>query len=195
MDSMKFWLELGEEVAVGNRKLRLMPLPLSRLRRLADSLDETVQNKIKQIAKAGETPDLWGFIASLLRSVDAVGACHSLFSSPIDPDTGKPVNPDLTREFFEEYLDTPTLRRIVRAFIKVNELEETVKNLSDLPGMQKILEALVTTFGLASLKSLQQSMDSVPSRSGDSPSPRSISTLPEERDDSPPETSRERRVQ
>jgi len=171
--ALDVWLGLGKKVQVGGKEFVLMPLPLSRLRKIGDWLQNATLDEVKDVVReAKATSDPWKSVAAILKRIDIHDVVFHLFADPKDTE-GTQVNPEITKEFLEEYLDTPTVRRIFKAFIEVNELEETIKNLSDLPGARRLMEALTITFGLPFLNSLQQSMGFDPNRSESSPVPRS----------------------
>lgn len=165
----------------------MMPLPLSRLRKIQAAIEEKVYERTRDmVADQEKTPDLMRFIADILKSLDFIDICYRVFADIKDPDTHESVNKDLTKEFFEEYLDTPTLRRCVMTFVEVNELEEVVRNFRLLPGVDKLIEILTTTFGMTLLSSLPLSTSSALGRSQSSPSPSSSDTSQQTTDGSSP---------
>lgn len=183
--SLEVWLSTGEKVTVGGRELHLMPLSLSKLRKYGELLQNRTTPVYLETIVKGEQLDIMALAGRVINDLEFLGEmCFEMFSAFKDPDTGELLNKDLTKEFFTEYLDPPSLRKIVVGVIKVNELEETIKNLFDLPGAKEIMRALIPVFGLGLLNSSLQSTDSVPSRSGNSPSPSSTDTSPRTTTDS-----------
>ena len=177
--SLEVWLSTGEKVTVGGRELHLMPLSLSRLRKYGEILQNRTTPVYLETVIKGDQLDAMALVGKIINDLEFLGdICYEMFSTFKDPDNGELLNQGLTREFFTEYLDPPSLRKIVVGVIKVNELEETVKNLFDLPGAKELMRALIPVFGLGLLNSSLQSTDSVPSRSGSSPSPSSTGTSP-----------------
>lgn len=177
--SLEVWLSTGEKVTIGGRELHLMPLSLSKLRKYGELLQNRTTPVYLETITKGEQLDIMALVGKVINDLDFLGdMCFEMFSSFKDPDSGELLNKDLTREFFTEYLDPPSLKRIIVGVIKVNELEETIKNLFDLPGAKEIMRALVPVFGLGLLNSSLQSTDSVPSRSGSLRSPSSTGTSP-----------------
>ena len=184
--SLEVWLSTGEKVTVGGRELHLMPLSLSRLRKYGEILQNRTTPVYLETVTKGDQLDIMVLVGKVIKDLEFLGdMCFEMFSSFKDPDSGELLNQNLTREFFTEYLDPPSLRKIVVGVIKVNELEETIKNLFDLPGAREFMRALIPVFGLGLLNSSLQSTDSVPSRSEGSRSPSSTGTSPPTTTDSP----------
>jgi len=175
--SLDIWLSTGEEVSVGGKNLIMRPLPLSKLRKISAWLREAATEEVMGVIREQKKDaNPFRMAASLMSKINMTDLCMELFATPKDLE-GELVNPGLTREFFEEHVDLPTARRVIGTFIKVNELEETLKNLQSLPVVRQIMEALTLTFGQPFLSSLQRSTDLLPGRSAGSPSPRSTDTL------------------
>jgi len=178
-NSIDTWLASGMKVAIGGRELVMMPLPLSYIHRLLEGFQKGVLKSLGalDVQKGGNA--LMELIQGTLSNLDISGTCFELFSFPKHPGTKTPLNADISKEFFEDYLDTPTLRRIIQTFIKANELEETLKNLQSLPGVQAMVTALTVTLGQEYLNSVQASMALALGRSDDSLSPSLQDILPD----------------
>lgn len=176
--SLEIWLASGKTVIIGGKDFVMMPFPLGRLRSVMDGLQKEVEQTLRESAKKQDAGsfDPFEFIAEVLRRIDAVKVVYNILSEPRDPFSGEKVNPNLDSEFIEIYLDLPTLRKLIVTFVEVNELEETLKNLQSLPGIKALLDSTATIFGVGLLSTLQPSMGSVPSRSDDSPSLKSMPT-------------------
>jgi hypothetical protein len=189
---LEIWLQQGKEIQVGPKTLLLLPTPLFKLRGVTRWLDDTTKGVLLEAMKTGDK-DLspWGIMAGVVREVDVPELCVRIFERK-NPQTGEPINSTwkpyvpwiprwgrwipLDKAFFEEYLDTPTARRIVLAFIEVNDLEEALKNLQSLPVVSNLMEVLKSTFGLPFLTYLAKSTGSSPGTSEGSAFPKSSST-------------------
>jgi hypothetical protein len=191
---LEVWLESGQDVFIGGRKFVLVPVPFSRLRNVAQGIEEHVRKEYQSLLKTpSENVDLPGFIQGVVKTIDFVDVVYHLLADPKNPEDGSPVNVDVKKEFIDDYLDTPTLRRFIQKFIQVNDLEETLKNLCGLPGVKQAVEGLMATFGLALLNSLRTSTGSPLDRSQPSPFRKSTGTsqpttteTPESGPDKPP---------
>lgn len=174
--SLEIWLASGKTVTIGGKEFTMMPFPLGRLRSIMDGFQKEVEQTLQESAKKQDAGsfDPFKFIAEVLRRIDAVKVVHNILAEPKDPFSGEKVNPDLNVEFIETYLDLPTLRKLIVTFVEVNELEETLKNLQSLPGIKALLDSTATIFGVGLLSTLQPNTGSVPSRSDDSPSLKSM---------------------
>lgn len=169
---LELWLQQGREIRIGPKTFTLLPTPIAKLQGIQNWLDDTTKGVLLQALKDEDTPSPWGLVANVLMQVDVYDLCMKIFERK-HPETGEPINKGLTRKYLEEYLDTPTTRQIILAFIEINELEEALKNLQSLPVVGSLMEALKTTFGLPFLKHLQQNTDSLPKTSEGSVSPSS----------------------
>jgi hypothetical protein len=167
---LELWLQQGREIRIGPKTFTLLPTPIAKLRGIQNWLDDTTKGVLLEALKEEDTPSPWGLVANVLMQVDVYDLCVKIFERK-HPETGEPINKELTREYLEEYLDTPATRQIILAFIEINELEEALKNLQSLPVVGSLMEALKTTFGLPFLKHLQTSTDSLPSTLEGSASP------------------------
>lgn len=172
--SLDVWLKKGTKVEVGGRELILMPLPLSKLMAighwLEDNTNDVVHELLSTLRKGESIPNPLNWVAKILLRVNVSEVALTMFETPKDPMTGKKLNDKLTVEFFDEYLDAPTAKEIFEKFVKVNQLEELVKNLSSLPIIKKLIEAGTLAFGIPFLNSLQQSTVSAQTKSEGSPS-------------------------
>jgi hypothetical protein len=177
---LEIWLQQGKEIQVGPKTLLLLPTPLYKLRNVTKWLDETTKGVLLEALKDGDkdlTP--WGIMAGVVREVDMTELCLRIFERK-NPQTGEVINAGIDKEFFEEYLDTPTARRIILAFIEINEIEDAIKNLQSLPVVRSLMEVLKSTFGLPFLKHLQENTDSGRGTSEGSASHKSSSTSVEQ---------------
>lgn len=178
--SLDVWLRKGEKVQIGGRELILMPLPLSRLVEighwLEENCNEVVQDVIEELRGGKEAPNPLGLVTKVLLKVNTSQVAMEIFARSRKPGTKELLNTDLTVEFFEEYLDTPAAQELFRKFIKVNQLEDLIKNLWSLPIVKKVIEAGALVYGIPFLSSLQQSTDSVQSKSEGSHSHKSMDT-------------------
>lgn len=172
---LELWLQQGREIPIGPKTFILLPTPIAKLRGIQNWLDDTTKGVLLEALKGEDTPSPWGLVANVLKQVDVYDLCLKIFERK-HPETGELINKGLTREYLEEYLDTPATRQVILAFIEINELEEALKNLQSLPVMGSLMEALKTTFGLPFLKHLQQNTDSLPKTLEGSVSPSSDST-------------------
>lgn len=186
MAQLQDWLETGKPVKIGGREFILVPVPFSRLKNVAKRVEDRVSTEYREILrKPAEKVDLPGFIQGFVKTIDFVDLIYHLLADPKNPEDGTPVNAEVSKEFIDNYLDTPTLRRFILTFIQVNELEETLKNLCGLPGVKEAVEGLMATFGLALLNSLRTSTVSPLDRSQPSPFPKSTDTSPDTSTDRP----------
>lgn len=172
---LELWLQEGRKIRIGPKEFYLMPMPLSKFRYFRDWLDTTTKDVILQALKEEKNPGPWSLVIDVVKQVDIYDFILKAFDRK-DPDTGEPINKGLNREYLEEYLDTPTTRKIIFTFIEVNDLEEALKNLQRLPMVNQILEAVKQTFGLPFLKHLDMNMASVQPTLEGSASPKSAST-------------------
>lgn len=179
MAAADVWLKSGRKVTVGGRELILMPLPLTRLYKVLDWLEEASKDVIKETitAESKEIPNPLILIGRVLNKVDMPVLINEIFSAPKDPDTREPLNKGISKEFFEEYLDIATAHKIAKAFFEINELGDILKNLQSLPLVKELNKAASLTFGIPSLNSLQQSMDTPQSKQEGSLSPKSTDSL------------------
>jgi len=177
--SLEIWLARGREVRIGGRKLRLMPLPLSRLHVVGNWLNENCREVVRDLiaTQTTQTPDPFAMITQVLLRVDVAEVAYQLFSTSKDPETGKPINEGLTKEFFEEYLDVPAAHELFKIFIEVNEVPDLLKNLQRLPMVQALTEISMTTLGLPYLSSLRLSTASTQRKSEGSQSLKSTDSL------------------
>lgn len=178
--SLDVWLKKGEKIQIGGRELILMPLPLSRLVEIGHWLEENcngvVQDVIEDLRGGKEAPNPLGLVTKVLLRANTSEVALELFSRSRKPGTKELLNKDLDKEFFDEYLDTPTAQELFRKFIKVNQLEDLIKNLWSLPIVKKVIEAGTLAYGIPFLNSLQQSTDSVQKKSEGSHSHKSTDT-------------------
>lgn len=178
--SLDVWLKKGERIQVGARELILMPLPLSRLVEighwLEENCNEVVQDVIEELREGNAAPNPLGLIAKVLLQVDTSAMALEIFGRVKKPGTKELLNKDLDLEFFNDYLDVPVAQEMVRKFIKVNQLEDLIKNLWSLPIVKKVIEAGTLVYGIPFLNSLQQNTGSAQTRSEGSLSPRSTDT-------------------
>lgn len=178
--SLDLWLKKGSKVMVGGRELILMPLPLAKLvsigHWLEENCNEVVQEILEEIRKGKETPNPLALVTKVLLRVDMAETALLLFEFPKDPLSRKHINTDLTKEFFEEYLDIPTSQELFRKFVEINQLEELLKNLQSLPLAKKLIEVWTLAYGIPYLSSLQPNMGSVQEKSEGSLSHKSTAT-------------------
>ena len=175
--SLKVWLESCGKVEIGGKEVHIAPLPISRLRKVAEYLGEKTEAKFVDLIRSQQlNPNAMRFVSELLSSLDVSEIVYNLLTTSKDPDTGETINGWLTKDWLEEYLDAPAVKRIYIEFVKINELEEILKNLQSLPVARRLLENLTSTFGIALLSSLQPNMDSTPLPSVDSQYHRSMDT-------------------
>lgn len=172
MSSLDVWIQKGKKVTIGGRELIMMPLPLTRLFKVVNWLEENSNEVIKEAVKAEskEIPNPMVLIVRVINKIDLSAVALEVFSFPKDPDTGEPLNKGLTREFFETYLDIPTAHTLVKTFGQLNEVEELIKNLRSLPIVKGVLELTSPIFGIPFLNSLHQSISSPQSKPEGSPS-------------------------
>jgi hypothetical protein len=174
------WLARGKKINIGGRELTLMPLPLSRLVQighwLQDNCNAVVQEVLYEMKAGGDAPNPLALVSRVLLRVDISEVALELFSIPKDAE-GKPLNPNLSKEFFSENLDIPTAHELYNKFVELNQLESLVKNLQSLPVVRKILDAAMTTFGIPYLNSLPLSTNLDQKTSEGSPIPKSTDTL------------------
>lgn len=174
--SLEVWLKTGRKVTVGGRELTMMPLPLRRLYSVGSWLENNATDVVKETIAAtneGEVPNPMVLVARVLMRVDVAELAYAIFSLPKDPETGEQINKGLSKEFFDDYLDTPTAQKLFKEFIEINDLESLIKNLQSLPVVKKLMEASSLTFGIPFLSSLQQSTASTQNKPEGSPSPKS----------------------
>lgn len=173
--SLEKWLSTGKKVSVGGRELIMMPLPLRKLHGLGVWLETTTREQfLSRLKEPDALQDPFIVLKEILVKVDLSDLCMEIFSTK-DP-AGKLINEGISEEFFDEYLDAPTVKNLVKAFVEVNEIEEIIKNLSSLPIVKGMVEAMSLTFGLPFLKSLLPSTDSAQTQSEGSLSRRSTDT-------------------
>jgi hypothetical protein len=141
---------------------------------MQDWLDMTAKGVLLEALKEEKTPGPWGMVADILKQVNVYDLCMEIFDTK-HPETGEPINKGLTLEYLQEYLDTPSARKVILTFIEVNELEEALGNLQSLPVVGSLMEALKSTFGLPFLTHLQTSTDSPQTQLEDSHSRNSTS--------------------
>jgi len=178
--SLDTWLKKSVKVEVGGRELFLAPLPLARLVEighwLEDNCNEVVQDVLDEMKVSKETPNPLSLITKVLLRVNMSDVSMQLFARAKKPGGNELLNSDLSKEFFDEYLDIPTVKEIFEKFVAVNQLEDLIKNLYRLPIVKKVMEAGLLTYGIPYLNSLPQSMDSAPVKSEGSLSPKSTTT-------------------
>lgn len=180
--SLEVWLASGRKVTVGGRELLMMPLPIRRLHGLGNWLEESTKQILLEKLKTDEVvKDPFVIVKEVLLKVDLSLLCMTIFDRK-DFD-GNPLNERLTKDFFDEYLDTPTIQVIVKTFIEVNQVEDLIKNLSSLPVVRKVMEAMSLTFGLPFLNSLRPSTASPQNKSEGSLSRKSTDTSTPEQSD------------
>lgn len=174
--SLEVWLQLGKPVTIGGKEMLVMPLPLPRLREAIVEFDKRIWEMFKEMREDKvETPNLMQFIVDIINSFDTTELAYKLLTIPKNPETNRPVN-DVTKEFLDEYLDIPSMRKLMVTFVEVNEIEGLIKNLQSLPMLKKLMEAATTTYGVKFLNFLQQNTASNLGRSQNSLSPRSTDT-------------------
>lgn len=170
--SLDAWLSRGKKVQIGGRELTMMPLPLSRLVGIGHWLEENCNDVVQEILsdmRSGKAaPNPLGMITQVLLRVDLSETALMIFGLPKDND-GNPINKNLTKQFFEDYLDIPTAHDLFNVFIEVNDLPNLVKNLQSLPIVKQVMEAWTLTFGIPFLTSLHQNTDLAQKTSGGSP--------------------------
>lgn len=177
-NGLDVWLQTGRKVNVRGRELILMPLPLKHLKIALESIESVTKDFVKDFvikADRGEL-DFMSIARDVLNSFNSTDVAYSVFMLSKDPETGASLNKDLTKEWLEDNLDLPTMRRLIVEFVEVNEIEDTLKKAQDLPMLKGVVDALMMTYGIALLKSSPQSMDSHPDKSEISPSPKSTDT-------------------
>ncbi len=158
----------------------MMPLPLKRLYSVGGWLEKNANEVIRETIagmKEKNPPNPITLVSRVLARVDVSQLLCDIFSMPKDPETGKQLNPDLTKGFFDEYLDVPTGHKLFLDFVEINDVEQLIKNLQSLPAVKRLMEAGSLAFGIPFLNTLQQNTDSAQMKSEGSPSPRSIDTL------------------
>lgn len=160
--SLDVWIKKGKKVTVGGRELTMMPLPLTRLFKIVGWLEENSNDVIKSALdrESKEIPNPMVLIVRVFNKIDLSEVALDIFSFPKDPDTGEQINKNLTKEFFDIYLDIPTAHTLVKMFGQLNEVEEIIKNLQSLPIVKGVLEMMSPIFGIPFLNSLQQNMGS-----------------------------------
>lgn len=176
--SLDVWLRKGRKVVIGGKEMHMMPLPLVRLYDVGKWLEDNAGTVIREaIQNSGDqVPNPISLIATVLLRVDVSSVALTVFSEPENPDTGEKVNKNLTKEFFDKYLDIPTAQEMFQTFIELNDLEKLIKNLQSLPAIKKLMEASSLAFGIPFLNSLRQSTDLSQSGSEGSRFPKSIVT-------------------
>lgn len=172
--SLDKWLERGKEVQIGPKTVTILPLPLATLIDCMDQFQITVGAALHTLQSDDPEP-FSKLLVNTLRLFDTSELCLKLFSYFKDFE-GKPINQEIDKAFLDQWLDMPTVRQIIGKFIEVNELAETLKNLEGLPGVSQLLETLTTSIGIGFLNSLRQNMGSLPGRSEEQPSPKSMDT-------------------
>jgi len=174
---LDLWLELGRKVSIGGREFHLMPLPLSRLRKALAVIDDRIAGFVKDFVIETDKGEMnvLRLISDVMNSFDAGQVVYDVLTFCKDPDTGEPIN-KVTKEWLDDVLDIPTLRKVIVEFVEVNEVEDIIKKAQSLPMVSQLLDAMKMTYGLALLKSSRQSTDSAPVRSESSPSPKSTDT-------------------
>jgi hypothetical protein len=179
--SLDVWLSRGKKVQIGGRDLIMMPLPLSKLKQighwLEDSCDDLVREVRTEIRAGAAAPNPLTMVTRILLKVDVVETVFEIFSLPKDPVTREPINKDLSKEFFEEYLDIPASHSVYNAFVELNQLEKLLKNLQSLPIAKDLMTAGMSTFGIPFLNTLLQNTDSAQKTSGGSLTRKSTDTL------------------
>jgi len=178
LKGLDIWLETGRKVRIGGRELWMVPLPLGRLKKALEAFDERTKGMIKDFvteANQGKM-DVVKFTMSVLNTYNSTDLVYEILMYGKDPDTGKPLNEDLTKEWIEDNLDIPSLRRLIVDFVEVNEIEEVLKKAADLPSVGIMIQAMTMTYGLGFLKSSQASTALDLGRSETSPSPKSTDT-------------------
>lgn len=173
--ALELWLQKGKPINIGPKEFILFPLPLTEFSKVQNWIDGTTKDVLLEALKDEKTPSPWSLIADVLKQVDVYELCLSVFSTR-HPETDETINKDLTREYLERYLDTPTIQKIILEFIKINDLEEAIKNLQRLPMVGSLMEALKSTFGLPFLTHLATSTDSPLGKSEGLASPKSSNT-------------------
>lgn len=177
--SLDIWLKRSKQVTVGGRELYMMPLPLNRLYEIGRWLETNANDVIKETistSKDGTVPNPIGLITTVLMRVDVSEMALKIFSTPKNPDTDEPLNPNLTKQFFDDYLDVPTAQELFYVFVELNDLERLIKNLRSLPMIRSLMEASSLAFGIPFLNSLRQNTASAQTQLGGSPSLKSTDT-------------------
>jgi len=178
--SLDVWLSKGKKVNVAGRELIMFPLPVSRLVKVIDWLEENANEVIGdtiKTAEPGKIPNPLILITRVLGKVDMSQLVCDVLSYPKNPDTKKPLNEGLSKQFFDDYLDIPTANALVKTFVELNEIPDIIKNLQSLPVVKRLMEAASLTFGIPYLNSLQQSTDSTLTESEGSRSRKSTDML------------------
>jgi hypothetical protein len=159
MSSIDVWLKRGKKVEIGGRDLYMMPLPLSKLIGVGTWLEESSNDVVSETLKnvePGKVPNVMVLVAKVLNKVNVSQVAFEIFSLPKDPETRESVNKNLSKEFFDEYLDIPTANILVKTFVELNDIPEIIKNLQSLPVVKRLSEAASLTFGIPFLNSLLQ---------------------------------------
>jgi len=157
----------------------MMPLPLTRLVNVLHWLEENANEVVIDTVRnsePGHVPNPMVLVTKVITRVDFPQVVCDVFSFPKDPDTKEQVNKDLSREFFEIYLDIPTAHMLVKEFVELNQIPDLIKNFQSLPIANKLMEAASIMFGIPYLNSLQQSTSSAQTKSEGSPSHKSTDT-------------------
>ena len=175
---LDIWLQTGRKVNIRGKELILMPLPLKHLKSALESIESVTRDFARDFvvkADRGEL-DFMSIARDVLNSFNSTEVAYSVFMLAKDPDTGESLNRDLTKEWLDENLDLPTMRRLIAEFVEVNEIEDALKKARDLPMLKGVVDALMMTYGIALLKSSQPITDSTPGKSLTSPSLSSTDT-------------------
>lgn len=177
--SLETWINQGRKVSVGGKELVMMPLPVVRLFRVLNWLENNANEVVRDTfrdAEPGKIPSPMSLVTRVFGKVDMTQLVFDILSIPKDPDTGESINKGLTKEFIEDYLDIPTAHKLVQVFVEINDVPGIIKNLQSLPVIKKLTEAASLTFGIPYLNSLHQSTVSTPSASEGSHSHKSMDT-------------------
>lgn len=170
-DSLGKYCETGKKESIGGKEVVIMPLPISRLKKIAGYLQDHVDAHLTEmLASQKENPNIMQMVVDVLTAMDVCEIVFHALTTVKNPETGQPFNGDVTKEWLEDYLDIPTIQRLVPVFIEVNELESLIKNYQRLPLLGQIVESLKATFGIALLTSLPANMVSQLERPESSPS-------------------------
>ena len=174
--SLDVWLKKGKPVVIGGREFIMLPLPVSRLFKVMNWLEENANDVISDVVKntePGKVPNPMVLVTRVLSKVDTSQVIFDILSYPKDPDTKQCINKEISKEYIEEYLDIPTAHSIVKVFIELNEIPDIIKNLQSLPVIKKLTDIASFVFGIPFLNSLRLSTDSTQSVSEGSHSPKS----------------------
>lgn len=184
--SLEIWLKRGQKVTVGGRDLYLMPLPLQRLYGIGEWIEEQskgVLNEAVAEIEPGKSINPLVIISKVMAKIDVSELAVIIFALPKDPETGKPINPPLTKEWCDSYIDIPTAHELFMKFIAMNQLEELIKNLRSLPVVKRLMEAADLTYGIPFLNSLPRNTDLNQTQLGGSLSHKSTNSSEQEKID------------